>query len=257
MLELATSYSLSCVPYIHYDALEQYAEDVIRDALPGALTVPGPVDVARFLEFYLGLDVVYKRMCYDRRILGMTAFSAGVVDVLDEATGRAGPMPVREGTVILDPALMLPHNKRRGRFSGMHEGVHWMIHRPAFSADNPYGAVGAYKNQYLAAKEGRVDYSRSQKERNDIERMERQADFLASALLMPKVTLRMAYRQFFAFYKERPRRLVRGVSLFDDCLIQQIPAYVADIFDVSKHAALIRLEKLSAIVDRGAIWRSA
>ena len=132
-----------------------------------------------------------------------------------------------------------------------HEGGgHWLLHHKAFASDNPFGPAGIYKNQFLAAKEGRGDYIRSTKERNDIERMERQADFLAASILMPRPALRVAYRTFFRFYDEKPRRIIRGASRTDDIFAVMLPEYVAKTFNVSKKAALIRLEKLTAIVNR-------
>ena len=247
MTELVTSYSFSGVPYISYDLMEAYAEDVLRDAKPDALLSPTPIDSAWFLEFYLGMEVVYKRLNYDRKILGMTAFNAGYVQIRDEITGEPDAMFVNAGTAIIEPILTVKRNAARLTFSLMHEGVHWMIHQKAFSEDNPCGSVGQYENQYLAAKEGRIDYIRSQSERTDIERIERQADFLSAAILMPKVTLRMAYKDFFSYYGEKPRKLVRGQNSFDDNLSALLPAYIAKTFSVSKRAALIRLEKLGAI----------
>jgi hypothetical protein len=118
------------------------------------------------------------------------------------------------------------------------------------SLDNPFGPAGKYDNQYLAAKEGRADYSRNQKERTDIERMERQADFLASAILMPKPALREAFKNYFASYGEKPRQIIRGHNPTDDFYAKQLPEYIAKIFNVSNRAALIRLEKLTAIIGK-------
>lgn len=250
MLELITSYSFSRLPYITNDALDAYAEAVIRDAIPDMLAVPAAINVEWFVEFYLGLQIEFKRLSYDREILGMTAFNAGIVQIFDESTGKTEGLPVREGTVIIDPLLTEKRNIARRRFTYMHEGSHWLLHRKAFAEDNPFGPVGVYENQYLAAKEGRIDYSRSQKERTDSQRMERQADFLASALLMPKPTLRMAFRDFFGVYKEKPRKLIRKKDAWDDCLAVQLSEYIAGAFGVSKRAALIRLEKLGAIADK-------
>jgi hypothetical protein len=68
---------------------------------------------------------------------------------------------------------------------------------------------------------------------------------------MPRPALRNAFRDFFKFYNETPRRLIRGTSPLDDCYAKQLPEYVAKIFNVSNKAALIRLEKLTAIVNKG------
>jgi Zn-dependent peptidase ImmA (M78 family) len=254
MRELQTGYSFSNVPYITYDALDSYAEAVVRDAMPEALAAPTVLDVDKFIEFYLNMFVECKKISNDRPILAMTAFQTGIVQVIDDCEGVAVPLVVREGTIIIDPSLMGKRNAPRRRFTFMHEGAHWLIHRPAFASDNPFGSPGVYENQFLAAKEGRIDYSRSTCERNDIDRIERQADFLASAMLMPKTTLRMAFKEFFSYYNERPRAVVRGRSIMDDNFALLLPEFVANKFGVSKRAALIRLEKLNAITGKPR-WR--
>ena len=251
MIELKTGYTFSQVPYITYDALEEYARQVVYDFAPERLTCPGSLDVDAFLEFYLKLTVDFRRICYNRQVLGMTAFNDGTVEVMDEETGCIVNLPVSAGTVIIDSSLNSKRNETRRRFTMVHEGGgHWLLHRKAFAQDNPFGPAGIYENQYLAAKEGRVDYNRSQKERSDIERMERQADFIASAILMPRPALRQAFRNYFKFYGEKPRRIVRGKDPLDDCYAKQLPQYIAGVFNVSNRAALIRLEKLTAIVDK-------
>ncbi|MDR1439324.1 MAG: ImmA/IrrE family metallo-endopeptidase [Clostridiales bacterium] len=255
MIELGSCHSFSRVPYITNGALDAYAESVVADFAPERRDAPGPLDAESFVEYYLGLPIEYRRVSYDRRVLAMTAFNAGFVQVADELTGMPEPMPVMAGTVVVDTSLATKRNLPRLRFTLMHEAAHWLLHRPAFAEDNPFGAPGIYESQCLAAKEGRIDYSRSQKERTDIERIERQADFLASALLMPRPALRRAYRDFFRICGEKPRRLVRGASPMDDCLAKQLPEYSAGIFGVSKRAALIRLEKLAAIVGAGGKFR--
>ena len=252
MLELDTCYSLSQVPYITYEALDVFAEKVVADFKPELLRYPGVLDMDEFLEYYCRLTVDYRRICYNGKILGITAFNDGTVEIIDETTGKPDELYVNKGTVILDPSLALEKNKPRGRFTGMHEGAgHWMLHRRAFDKDNPFGPAGIYKNQYLAAKEGRGDYLRTTKERNDIERMERQADFTAAGVMIPRPALRIVYREFFRYYGEKPRRIIRGTSEIDDAFAELLPKYVAKVFHASEKASLIRLEKLTAIVDRG------
>ena len=256
MIELKTCYTFSQVPYLTYDVLEEYAEQIVADFAPERLENPGVLDVDRFIEYYLGLSVEYHRICYDRRVLGMTAFDDGRIDVANEDTGLSEPLPIRKGTIVIDTSLTV--SKRsipRLRFTMMHEGAgHWLLHRRAFSADNPFGPAGVYKNQFLAAKEGRDDYSSSKKEKTDNQRMERQADFMSSAVLMPRPALRNTFREFFRFYDDKPRRIIRGASPLDDAYAEQLPEYVAKIYNVSKRAALIRLEKLTAIAD-GNMWK--
>ena len=257
MIELKTSYTFSRVPYITNDALDDYAEALVADFAPERLNTPGIFDAEGFLEYYLGLTIRYMQIRYDRKVLGMTAFNTGVLKVANEKTGLPDAVPVEKGTVILDSSLTAKRSVPRLRFTTLHEGVHWILHREAYSPDNPFGHIGIYENKFLAAKEGNGDYVRSEKERTDVERMERQADFLSSAILMPRPALRKAYCDFFNFYNEKPRRrIIRGASPLDDCYAAQLPQYVAKLFGVSEKAALIRLEKLTAIVD-SRTWRGA
>jgi len=251
MLELDTCYTLTKIPYLTYEALDDYAEAVVCDFSPECLGVPSIIDVESFIEYYLHLTVDFRRVCYNHSVLGMTAFNDGMVNVICEETGQPEEMFVNKGTVIIDTSLTSKRNEPRLRFTMTHEGAHWLIHRKAFRENNLFGPVGVYDNRYLAAKTGFVDYSRSQKERNDIELMERQADFLASAILMPRPPLRKAFRAFFDLNGEKPRRIIRGMSPIDDCLAMQLPGYIANIFNVSRRAAQIRLEKLTAIVNKG------
>jgi len=257
MLELDTAYSFTQVPYISYDALEIYAEQIIGDFSPERLKIPGILNVDEFLEYYLKLNVEFRKICFNHKVLGITAFNDGMVDIINEDTGVQDEFPVKAGTVIIDTSLSSKRNERRMRFTMMHEGGgHWLLHRKAFSSNNPLGPAGIYENQFIAAKAGNGDYLRTQQERNDIERMERQADFLAAGILMPRPALRVAFRDFFKFYNEKPRRIIRGASPMDDCFAKQLPEYVAKTFNVSEKAALIRLEKLTAIVDKkwGYCW---
>ena len=115
MLELDTGYTLSQIPYITYDALDDYAEKLVHDFAPKLLNTPGIIDVDEFLEYYLRLTVDFHRICYNRKILGITAFNDGMVDVIDEDTGKPDQMPVTMGTVVIDTSLTSKRNEPRLR----------------------------------------------------------------------------------------------------------------------------------------------
>ena len=249
MIKLISSYSFSHVPYIEYDALDAYAADVIGDYCPKLLLAPAPLDIEAMLEFYLHMKIEYRQLSYKRKVLGLTAFNTGIVQIIDEQTGETVPFFVEEGTVIVDSILLEKRNRYRLRFTLGHEIAHWLLHPNAYSADNPFFSNAKYEDQYLAAKEGRIDYYRKQSERTDSERMERQADFFSSALLIPRPTLRKSFVKFFSFYNEKPRRILRGKNQTEDNYAKLLPKYVSKVFNVSERAALIRLEKLTAIVD--------
>lgn len=249
MAEQKTSITSARIPFISDEALDTYAEEITRDFMPDSLKKPVQFEVERFLEFYLGLQMEYKRLSYDRRILGMTIFNDGRLDVIDDSTGQKVKIPVNAGTVIIEPSLTLKRNTARRRFASVHEGSHWLRHREYFADDDNCNYNKKNDCLFVAAKEGRIDYSRCQKQRTDSDRMERQADFLSSAFLMPKLTLRMVYREFFLSNGDKARHIIRGASPADDVYAKLLPEYVAKVYNVSKRAALIRMEKLNAIVD--------
>jgi len=249
MIKLSTSYTLTHIPYITDDALDDYAEQVIRDYNPALLVKPSAFNVEHFAEHYLKLSVVYNRVLFEKPILGMTAFGDGKLAVESGIIGVVTLLHVRKGTVIIDPSLLETRNRARRRFTLMHEAAHWLLHQMAFAEDNLF-QPGVYENPYMAAKQGCVDYSRSERNNTDHERMERQADFLAAALLMPKTTLRMAFADYFHSQNEPARQVVRGRSEADDKHALALPDYIGARFGVSKRAALIRLEKLNAITKK-------
>ena len=251
MIELLTSYTMSHIPYISNEALDEYAENLITDFSPGLLNAPAPVDVLGFIKNYLGLNMVYEKLCYEKKVIGFTAFHDGFVSVFDERTSCKKIEPVKGGTVIIDKSLMGKRNVRRLRFTIMHEGSHWLLHRKTFANDSPAGNIGAFEVKYLAAKIGRTDYSRSKLDKTDKDRIERQADFLSYAILMPLPALRIAFRNFFYMIDEKPRVIIRGADPKEEHTAKQLAGYIADIFTVSNRAALIRLEKLNAVVDIG------
>ncbi len=251
MLELETGHSMSNVPNITYEALDKFAEKVAQDFMPETLQHPRPFDVRRFLESYLGLTVCFRRIDHKYFVLAISAFNEGFLQIIDEYSTRIEPMPITAGMVVIDTSLTAKRNLPRLRFASMHEGAHWLLHKKAFSQDNPFGPAGIFDNPYFAAKSGKIDYSRSQIERTDYEQIERQADFIASALLMPRPALRIAYKNYFNQCGEKTHRIVRGAKSGDDIHAKKMPEYIANVFGVSKRAALIRLEKLDAIVDTG------
>jgi Zn-dependent peptidase ImmA (M78 family) len=252
LIDFNAAYTPNHVPCVTYEALDEYAESLVRDFAPERLTIPGELDILAFLQEYLGLTVKYYPLSYKDKIIGVTAFHDDHIQVYDKTTGATVMVDVAQGTVVIDSSLKYKRSYRRWRFTMAHEGSHWLIHRKTFSKDNPYGSFGMRENRNLAATNGRFVYWRDKAEKTDKDWMERQADFLGAAILIPRPALRVAYRDFFNGIGERPRVLVRGKGQADDSLAKRLAAYISDVFAVSYRAALIRLEKLNAIEYKGA-----
>ena len=120
---------------------------------------------------------------------------------------------IRAGTILIDERLCDPSKLGRLRFTCAHELAHWVLHKKLYSGT---GDVAAYN--------GNV----SSDESHGI--IERQADTLASALLMPLPQIKKC------FYRLR-------IGRTDEQLI----AEMANIFEVSKQAMQIRLKSRNLI----------
>lgn len=120
---------------------------------------------------------------------------------------------VRAGTILIDERLCDPSKLGRLRFTCAHELAHWVLHKKLYSGT---GDVAAYN--------GNV----SSDESHGI--IERQADTLASALLMPLPQIKKC------FYRLRMGRTD-----------EQLIAEMANIFEVSKQAMQIRLKSRNLI----------
>jgi len=85
----------------------------------------------------------------------------------------------------------------------------------------------------------------SRKDDDSRQRMERQANYMAAALLMPITTLRMLFREFCKERAIKPRKLSRKTGDWD--LAHLFISWTAERYNVSFQAAQIRLEKIGAI----------
>ena len=247
MIELKTAYTFSGIPYITNKALDNYAQEIVADFRPESLEVPGPLDAEVWVTKYLGLAIQYLNILDVYGVHAMIAFNDGVIQAVNENTGQEESIPVPAGTIIIDPSITLHYKQNRLRFTLAHEGAHWLLHKKAFSVDNPFGQANIYENQLLAAKVERTDCKHRHKIGSDTDCIERQADFLASAILMPRSALRIIFKNFLAAFGEKPRKLVRGINSSDDYLVSYLTTYTANTFHVSIRAARIRLDKLETI----------
>ena len=227
-VKLSSVYSSAHLMYIDNRSLDAYGNAIIRDFAPELLIEPQPVNIEAFIGDYLGLpEMEYQRLSLDGRVHGMTAFDTGLIEVIHDDTNKPKKIPVKAGTILIDISLADEKGEHRRRFTTMHEASHWLLHR---SIPIPTGYDPAEPSE-----EGFM--------------MERQVDFLASTLLMPLSAVRIAFRNYFAFYAMKPRQIVRNASVWDNLIAAQLPEYLEKTFNVSPEAAMIRLEKLNALVD--------
>lgn len=162
----------------------------------------------------LGLIVEYHYLRNCDRICGETVFDTAEVIVYDMEKRKYKTIIVKGGTIIADAHLLDSGNEGRLRFTFAHELAHWILHKNIFCG-----------SQYSAAMT-KVPITEDCKLSSEVDRaIERQADMLGTALIMPITQVKRAY---YAISRNQ------GST-------RMVIDRMAEIFNVSREAMRIRL----------------
>ena len=219
------------VPILSKTDIDSLGEAYIRDFSPKVLDDPSPVDIDRFACYYLGLTQDFAWLSNDGRYLGMTVFNdTNRVIVYLPEKNEADYMSVRAGTVIIDNTLLEEGKEGRYRFTMGHETGHSIFHS-AYYAYDP-NQLSMFDTPAAPMVQCRVDGTHNLRQKapklwTPSERMEWQANRMASALLMPRSAV---------------HKLVRSLPM-EKGIDHDIAAILAvsDTFNVSNEAAQYRL----------------
>lgn len=152
------------------ELLEAIARTTLKRYDPRLVTDPETtcVPIEDIIES-LGLSLEYQYIRKNGRILGETVFDDGYIPLYNMAQKRYELVYMERGTIIIDASLLRCRTDGRLRFTCAHELAHWLIHQELYSGS---GDTAAMKTNIANSSE--ADQS-----------IERQADKLASDLLMP------------------------------------------------------------------------
>jgi Zn-dependent peptidase ImmA (M78 family) len=233
--------------------IDGFAELILSDFNASVLEEPAPVDIEALLEFYLGLSLDYQDLSHNRSILGMTVFNDCHIPVYNAANNTAKIIPVSEKTVLIDNGLLEDDQGPRYRFTLGHEAGHWILHRHKYLENKQQTSLFKAEEVQPLIKCRSADIENSSRRTaltTDNEWMEWQADYMASALLMPKPAFHIAVQGLLKQVGIHEGYITRGMSGEGDMFIQAIPFELADIFQVSVQAARIRCDKLGIVRDK-------
>ena len=206
------------------EALESIARSIIGQYDPNLLHKPCAIPVEEIMEQVYGLTVEFHHIRNNGRILGETIFEDTTVAIYEHKDNEGYKLiPVKAGTIIIDASLLHRRSYGRFRFTCAHELAHWVIDRQYFKQ---LGEKAAAMTSETAKDMSRKTLKSSNT--NDI--IERQANRMASRILMPKCTLKNE------FYRVSSDRLI-----FDNV------GYLANQYSVSKEAMKIRLKEMGLI----------
>lgn len=226
------------VPIVKKEELDIIGERFVADFQPSVLEKPEPVDIDRFVEFYLGMTPDFQFLSHNGIYLGMTVFNdTSKVIIYDPVNNCADYISAKARTMIIDNRLLEENQHHRYRFTVGHEAGHDILHSGYFSY-NPDQLT--MFDDFSPMIQCRVDNcnstAKSTRLWDDRDWMEWQANRLSSAILMPK----SAVERIGNNYREH-RDLKNPVTR---CMLV---AHVSGIFDVSIAAATYRLKDLGFI----------
>ena len=190
-----------------------------------------PMMIDRFAKDYLGLNVEFAVLSDDGSICGLTAYA----DTEYKADGKV--LPLRQNEVILDESFMQPGMVgklcEKRRFTLAHECAHQILFRYVSDSEKQ-----SFRKMYS---ERRTYSLRDLKNKEDWN--ERQANILASAIMMPRREINFAMQQYAG-----GRKLVSYDGWFG-IGDYKIICKLAENLGVSKKALIIRLNNLGYVRD--------
>jgi Zn-dependent peptidase ImmA (M78 family) len=241
------------VPYLRDEAIERDAEGLLAQYSESkGVEIRAPIPIEDIVEKHLKLRVEFDDL---HRLLDVPRSWLGAEpDIF-------GAIWLDSGRIVLDESLdpeERPSMEGRYRFTLAHEGGgHWRLHRSLVRSDPDQRAF------FDDATKPTVICRSSQSK----ERVEWQADFYASCLLMPRHLVHAEWEERLGRTKpvllsdlrpngavlSRAERLMheRGrseVEAVDDALFESVAAPIARQFAVSRAAMRIRLEKLGLLL---------
>jgi hypothetical protein len=190
--------------------METKARMVLEEYCPECLRNIAAIPIEQLIEA-MGLDIDYQYLTKNGdKVLGKLICSDGVTPYYDMELQKYMFLKVSAKTILVEVRLSEHDNKGRYRFTLAHELAHWILHKELILSDNTEAAfIDGVHNT----------------------RMEKQADYFASALLMPMGAVKKYYYSLFG----------KGYSR------SNLITAMAENFQVSKQAMQIRLESHNLI----------
>lgn len=232
------------VPILSKSEIDIIAEQFIKEFCPSALKEPKAIDIDLFSMDYLKLEEDFQYLSHCGVYLGMMVFNdTNKIPVYNPDNNRAEYAAAKKGTIIIDNTLLEEDQERRYRFTMAHECGHWIFHRNKFMYnpnqislfEQPKQAVFKCRTVSLEGK------AKPYTEWNDNDRMEWQANYTSSALLMPRS---MILKMYNCSLLKQSREKNRNIGILSQ---QLFVARISNLFNVSNQAAEIRLKNLGII----------
>lgn len=224
------------VPILSKREIDTIAENFLWDFCPKAMKTPMEIDIDSFAQNYLGLKQDFQYLSNNGIYLGMMVFNnTDKIIVYEPETNTAEYISEEARTIIIDNNLLEENQEHRYRYTVVHECGHDILHTEYFHYD-PKQIT--FLEQEPMIKCRAINPHGNKKPVHlwdEKDRMEWQANYMASAILMPKSMVCKVVDLKSIFLK--------GCEHLEDPIVS--PEYtiiISRIFNVSEEAARYRLK---------------
>jgi len=175
------------VPILSKDEIDSFAENYLNDYKPCLLKIPQETNIDDFSFNYLGLKQDFQYLSHNGMYLGMMVFNdTDKVPVYNSEEKQADYIKAKARTMIIDNNLLEDIQEHRYRFTVGHECGHDIYHYIYFGYCGNQISMFNTKDPMIFCREC-VAYKRKHWSTWDNhDRMEWQANYMSSGLLMPK-----------------------------------------------------------------------
>ena len=227
------------VPILSKTQIDRMAEKYIVSFNPDILKLEQSFPAEEFCESYLKLKVEYQYLSHNGCYLGMAVFSDHTrIPLYESSSNSVRHVYFDANTILLENTLVDEMEEARLRFTQMHECAHQVLHANYFRR---LGDKDTNSHTLCRRDEIENNNAKALSQWSDIDRMEWQANYLASAFLMPAATVRSFCDMLHVqeYYDARTREGWSEQKAFDMAALDLTYA-----FGVSLMTAKIRLLNL-------------
>ncbi len=221
--------STTSVPILAKAQLEHIAERYVQEYHTAMDPEGCRINPVAFAEQSLNLKLQYEWLSNNGCYLGMAVFHDDtVIPVYVPEKSAAKPLRVAKNTILIDRSMQEEHKRHGEQFTILHECAHQILH----------WAYYRHLDAVPCRREA-VQPSFSPQAWTDEDRMEWQANYLASALLLPLSAINSMIKEhdMLGYYEYRLGRGISEYSAFNQAVMD-----VAFRFGVSNITAKIRLQ---------------
>ena len=216
----------SLVPIISAKEYEDYADEIIEQYYPEALTTKEKVDPKKLAE-RLGFTIIERRISRDKSIFGQIYYKKSVVELFNDDLNKFESVEVPDNTIIIDNEANNNYSYGSKYITLAHECVHAYLHRMAFD----FAQIVDKKKKFhvscsIYGEADNISYN------VDYKFIEIQANGIAPCLLLPREQLRDLYFTFtgdLKFLPDSPNNIEAAVDA------------IKNIYDVTYYAVKKRL----------------